>query len=308
MTLIEEAEGVKGPYESLYSRSMWAASTVLGAWYKARHPNVPWTAELSDPLVQRPNGERRENPFPDNDILREIDAAARKLGRPGWAGEGFFEAVEWMAYALADEVIFTNENQRKFMLDDFYDAELARRARSISTVSHHPVPPESMYEVAQPATGLPTGVVTVAYFGRFYAVRGVSDLLDPFAQLSQEERSRLRLVIFTTEVEETTQAVANHPAASCVEVRDALPYFEFLATARAVDWLVVADAHRPPQFELNPFLPSKLADYLGSGTPIWALAEPGSVLSREHVAATSPLGDATAAAEVIRTRILTSKR
>lgn len=304
MARIEDAEAEKGPYEALYSRSMWAASTVLGAWYKARHPDVPWTAELSDPLVQRPNGERRQNPFPDNDILQEIDAAARRLGRPGWAGEGFFEAVEWMAYALADEVIFTNENQREFMLGDFYDAELARRARAISTVSHHPVPPNPMYEVAAPADGLPTGFITVAYFGRFYAVRGVSDLLDPFAELSEAERARLRFMIFTTEVEETRQAVAKHPAAQCVEVRDALPYFEFLATARAVDWLIVADAHRPPEFPLNPFLPSKLADYLGTGTPIWALAEPGSVLSREPVAAVSPLGDVHAAAEVIRSHIL----
>lgn len=304
MSLIEDVERRKGPYEELYSRSMWAASTVLGAWYKARHPHTPWTAELSDPLVQRPNGERRENPFPDNDILQEIEAAAQRLGRQGFEGEGFFEAVEWMAYALADEIIFTNENQRDFMLADFYDSQLAERARSISTVSHHPVPPASLYEVSEPVDDLPSGVVTIAYFGRFYAVRGVGDILDPFAELDESERDRLRLLIFTTDIEETRAAVADHPAGGCVEVRPALPYFEFLATAKAVDWLIVADAHRPPDFALNPYLPSKLADYVGSGTPVWALAEPGSVLSGEKVAATSPLGDVAAAAEVLRSRIL----
>ena len=307
MKQIEDAESAKGAYQHLYSRSMWAASTVLAAWYKARHPHTPWVAELSDPLVQRPNGERRPNPFPDNDILREIDSAARALGRNGFSGEGFFEAVEWMAYALADEIIFTNENQRDFMLGDFYDSELAERARSVSRISHHPVPPPELYTVTPPIDTLPADVITVAYFGRFYAVRGVEDLLAPFAALEPDERSRLRLLIFTTDLEETREAVAAHPAADCVEVRAALPYFEFLATASAVDWLVVADARRPPEFSINPYLPSKLADYLGSGTPVWGLVEPGSVMSREPLAAMSTLGDVDAAVEVLRSTILRSR-
>ena len=304
MELIEAREREAGQYERIYTRSMWAASTVLGAWYKALHPEVPWIAELSDPLTQRPNGERRPNPFPPNDILDAIEQAAAELGRPQWHGEGFFEAVEWMAYALADEIIFTNENQRDFMLADFYDKDLAKRALSVSRVSHHPVPPASMYELAAPSDALPVGPVTIAYFGRFYAVRGVEDLLNPFGALTPAERERLRLVIFTTDLEETREAVASHPASDCVEIHDALPYFEFLATAKAADWLLLADAHRPAEFSVNPYLPSKLADYLGSGTPVWALAEPGSVLSREPVAAMSPLGDVEAAARVLRTQIL----
>ena len=246
------------------------------------------------------NGERRENPLPDNPIVAEISAAAERLGRPKWEGTGFFEAVEWMAYALADEVVFTNENQRSFMLADFYDAALAERALSVSTISHHPVPPERLYTVGSPSEQLVAGRTTIGYFGRFYAVRGADDLLAPFGELTSDERARVRLVIFTTEVEETRAVVAAHAAADCVEVFDALPYFDFLATTRSVDWLMIADAHRPAEFAINPYLPSKLADYVGSHTPIWGLTEDGSVLSREPLAAKSPLGDAAAGAEVLR--------
>src|SRR5690606_7500411 len=102
MERIVAREEAAGAYESVYSRSMWIAPSVLGAWYKARHPGTPWTAELSDPLRYRPNGDQRPNLIPENTILQEIRAAVADAGRPGWRGDLFFEAVEWMIYALAD--------------------------------------------------------------------------------------------------------------------------------------------------------------------------------------------------------------
>lgn len=304
MTQIEEREAALGEYRSLYSRSMWPASTVLAAWYKVRHPHTPWTAELSDPLTVRPNGETRENPIPSNEILEEIKAAVLALGRPGWSGEYFFEAVEWMVYALADKVVFTNDNQREFMISAWPNSELATRAREISVVEHHPVPKPALYQLGTIEVELPANKVTIAYFGNFYEVRGVEDILDPFAELTFEERSRVSLMIFTKDVAGANEAVAEHLAADCVTLSASLPYFDFLALTTRVDWLVLADAHRPATFSNNPYLPSKLADYRGSGTQIWGMVDEGSTLSREPLDATSPLGDSGAGAEVIRRQIL----
>ena len=57
-------------------------------------------------------------------------------------------------------------------------------------------------------------------------------------------------------------------------------FFEFLNLTKKFDCLIVNDAATVGVKEINPYLPSKLSDYLGSGTPIWGLFENGSSLSK----------------------------
>lgn len=307
MEMIAAREAEAGKYESVYSRSMWIAPSVLGAWYKARNPDTPWTAELSDPLAHRPNGELRPNPLPDNAILDEIRAAVTSAGRPDWRGDRFFEAVEWMIYALADRIVFTNENQRDFMLGAYPDQQLAARARTISSVEAHPVPDGRLYRIGAGELDLDPTKVNIGYFGNFYGVRGISDLLAPFAELDPAERTALRLLVFTPDAEGAAAAAGGHPAADVLQVFPARPYFDFLALTRRLDWLVVADARSPDTFPRNPFLPSKLADYRGSGTPIWGITEPGSVLHAQDLDEKSILGDVADGAAALR-RILARSR
>lgn len=299
MNAIEYRLAQQGPYESLYSRSMWPASSMLAAWYKARHPKTPWVAEISDPYSISTDGSLRHATLPDNEITSEINSTIADMGRAPYSGDNVFEACEWVVYALADRIVFTNENQRDFMLSRFPDPDLAQRALSISEVQHHPVPTPDFYELGSASPALDDSKITIAYFGRFYPVRSADDLLEPFSMLTAAQRERVELLIFTQDFAATTEAVSHHPARDCVRVLDALPYLDFLATARAADWLLLADAHRPPEFDINPYLPSKYADYAGSGTPIWAMVDETSVLSRKPLAATSPLGDAAAAYEVL---------
>jgi hypothetical protein len=55
------------------------------------------------------------------------------------------------------------------------------------------------------------------------------------------------------------------------------------------DCLIVNDAHK--KGEINPYLPSKVSDYLGSGTDIWALYEENSTLSKLDLKYKSINGD-----------------
>lgn len=297
---IDAAEREKGEYCSVYSRSMWVAPTVLAAWYKARHPTVPWTAEFSDPLSLRTNGLRRPDPLPDDPIIAEIAAAVRARGLPGPPTDLFFDAVEWMVYSLADRIVFTNENQRDLMLSAYPDSSIVADAAARSVIEPHPVPEEWLYRVGEPHPDVPADKITIGYFGNFYDVRGVGDLLDPLARLGEADRDRLLMLVFTPNVEAVRKQVADHPAADAVRILPALGYFDFLATARRLDWLVVADAHRPDNFPVSPYLPSKYADYRGSGTRIWGIVDENSVLSSRPLDARSPLGDVDAGAEVLR--------
>lgn len=308
MAKIDLRESARGEYRSLYSRSMWIAPSVLAAWYKARHPDVPWTAELSDPLALRPTGDRRPDLVVPSEILHDIEAAVRERGMPGRPSDLFFETVEWMVYSLADRIVFTNEHQRTIMLEAYSDPSIVDAVIARSEIQRHPTPGPELYRRGAADLALPAeaqGRIAIGYFGNFYNVRGVGDLLDPFALLDGAERDRVRLLIFTATVDKAQADVDAHPARDMVTVLPALAYFDFLAMTTMVDWLIVADAHRPPEFRLNPYLPSKAADYRGSGTPVWGLVDEGSMLSASGLREQSPLGDAAAGAAVLR-RIIAS--
>ena len=70
-----------------------------------------------------------------------------------------------------------------------------------------------------------------------------------------------------------------------------MPVLEFLNLTTQFDVLVVNDAATTAHHEVNPYLPSKVADYRGSGTPVWAICEPGSVLATLDFEHRSDLGD-----------------
>jgi hypothetical protein len=83
-----------------------------------------------------------------------------------------------------------------------------------------------------------------------------------------------------------------HPAlrvlpASLVHVRDTVPYSQALSLMSNSDMLLIIDG---PD-DLSVFLPSKLVEYLGSGTPIFGIVPPGTsarLLTRAGGAVSDP--------------------
>jgi glycosyltransferase involved in cell wall biosynthesis len=261
---------------------------------------VPWIAEFSDPISRTIHGRARPGLAEEGPLLDELRAGLRAAGVEPPAHLDTFAWAELLAYALADEVMFTNENQREHMLAYCPDPGLAERARAVSTVRHHPTLPPRFYDLHQPRYRLDDDHVHLGYFGAFYPTRGLTEVTGALGSLPAHVRSRVRLHVFTQDPRAISAAVAEAGLADCVEVNPYVGFLDFLALTRRFDVLVVNDAdssgHGPGG---NPYLPSKLSDYLGSGTPIWAIVEPGSVMSRQPLAHTTLLGDTAAAAEVL---------
>ncbi len=292
-------EAAKGPYPHLYSRAMWPAAHVLAAAYKVRHPETRWTAEFSDPLLIDTRGERRVGALAPNSLLAGINDQAARSGFDV-TSDNFYAWVESITYALADRIWFTNPLQRTFMLERAASPDLAARAMAESEIRPHPSPPRELYSMAQCDYPLDPLRVNIGYFGVFYATRGIGDLLATMAGLPLATRQHVMLHIFTSKPEEERAAVAAQGVDDCVRVNPYLPYLEFLNLAARLDWLVVADARVVATHGVNPYLPSKYSEYRGSGSKIWALVEPGSMLSTLPVDAATELGDTDAAADFLR--------
>ena len=299
MKIVDKWESESGPYRTVYSRSMAVASHFAAALLKVRRPEIEWVAEFSDPLKFHPEASERSSPMNDNELSAQIRSA---MQAGGWdvPESSLFEFAELMVYALADRVVFTNDHQKDFMLGYCPDPDLSERVRAISTVSHHPTLPPDFYELSTPRYELDDTVVNIAYFGVFYVTRGLEEVMAAISSLRFEDRRRVRLHIFTSRPEALRLDVAVAGLSDVLVIRPFVPFLEFLAMTKHFDVLLVKDAEATRYFGVNPYLPSKISDYRGSGTPVWAITEPGSSLDGISTEYTSSLGDVAGARRALR--------
>lgn len=284
-------------YQRVYSRAMWPASNFLAAQYKIAQPKTPWIAEFSDPISRDIHGSERHTPFPANPFLDLVRRSLAGRGLPVPDSNNAFFWCEYLAMALADLLLFTNENQRDYMLS-YQPPAVGELARAKSAISPHPVPDYSLYHRAHSEHHLDETKVNIAYFGSFYATRGLGDVLDALEGLG-EARETVRLHIFTNQIDHASNGIKARRLDDVVVVAQYVPYLEFLDLARRFDCLLVNDTDTSMTHEANPYLASKWSDYRGSGSVVWGLVEPNSVLSREPLDLRSHLGDVAGAEEVL---------
>lgn len=301
---VREWEQHKGPYRSVYSRAMAAASHFAAAMVKLRSPEIRWIAEISDPMLLDTIGQKRPPEIGDDWLTAELAAGLTAAGFPPPPDmHRMYEWVEYVVYALADEVIFTNELQRDLMMGYCRDQALAGRAKERSIISAHPTLPPYYYGIQDPRTDLDPDVLNIAYFGVFYANRGLDEVTTALNSLENPDRRRVRLHVFVDSVNSLRLEVLQAGLADVISVHPFVPYLEFLALTTRFDVVLVNDTRASEHLGLNPYLPSKVSDYLGSGTPIWAVYEPGSVLSTMACRYRTAIGDAHGAHQELLTML-----
>lgn len=288
-----------GGYERMYSRAHFAASHFLAARLALLRPQLTWTAEFSDPLSLYVTGEGRSSPTHDDPLLGHLRAGLQAAGFQAPESGNALEWSEVLAFALADRLIFTNEHQRSAMLDRVEPA-LADRVMARSTIAPHPTLGPEFYAMADPTYELDPARRHIAYFGNFYATRGLDVVLDALASLPQALRDRLCLHVFTSDPKKAEGPLRDRGLDDVVRLSPFVDYLDFLALTTRFDCLLVNDADtRDSAFARNPFLPSKWSDYAGSGTSVWGILEDGSALSGMDMAYTSPVQHRTAAVQVL---------
>ncbi|OLT40208.1 hypothetical protein BJF86_05250 [Serinicoccus sp. CNJ-927] len=286
-------------YARLYSRAHFTASHVLAARLALLRPGMRWTAEFSDPLSRDVTGAVRHAPAQDGPLLEVLGEGISRAGfRPPTTGNSF-QWAEQLAFALADTLVFTNEHQRELMLETVEDDQLVERVRGRSEVSPHPTLPPSFYTMADPDYPLDPDRRHLGYFGNFYATRGMGSVLAALEALPGRLRSQVGLHVFAGRREEVEREVERRGLGDCVRVGPFVGYLDFLALCTRMDVLLVSDAVTDGLLATNPFLPSKWSDYRGSGTSVWGMVEPGSVLDAQPLQHRSPVEHTSAAVQVL---------
>ncbi len=290
------------PWTSMYSRSHFIASHFLAALVKSRYPQLRWEAEFSDPCSRDATGELRYAPVGDGELLENFRAILHDARAAAPESDNAFEWAEFLVYALADEITFTNANQATYMLGYCADQDLSARGRAATAAVHHPMLPKRFYSMAPVPVNLDPDRTHIGYFGNFYGKQSPQAAVEGMSFLPSHLRRRLQLHIFTAPTEPLENIVDDLGVADCVNVQPFLPFLQFLATAGKMDILLVVDYPLPKDAEINPFLLSKWGDYKGTGQPIWGILEESSVLSASDDPALvyrTPVGHVTAAAQLL---------
>lgn len=269
-------------YSRLYTRAMWSASHVAGALIKLYNPKIYWIAEFSDPLRTDAEGNRRRGPYKKNRTARQLARAVRQSRLSRIPLQTHFDLTEAVTCLLADQLVFTNENQLEAVVA-CYPNDWQRMMRTKSLISPQPTLPRGYYEIGQPMElEKPNDVVRIGYFGSFYPNRGLGLILAEAESLPCDVRDKLEFVVFTRnspEVEKQIRSVAQSVNVRCF---DYLNFLDFLSMLDQLEVLLVVDA-QTTNSGTNPFLPSKFADYNGANSAIWAVVEDGSPLSKQLV-------------------------
>ncbi len=277
-------------YESIYSRSMWPASHFLAAAIKINNPEIEWIAEFSDPARINTTGNFRNillySESLKNIYLKQGPQIYDKILK---SSPELFTWTEFLPYLFADQIVFTNINQKQIMLS--YSPEILRAViERKSIVSQQPTLPRTYYELASASLELDSREVSLGYFGEFYNTRGLGELLEALEMLSEDQLSRIRLWVYSADASKIEQN-ASQRVLKRISMRQKVNYFEFLGLLDNFDYLIVNDAFTRDHHVTNPYLPSKLSDYRGSRSKVWGMVEEGSVLSLEQLDQRSFIGD-----------------
>ena len=279
-------------YKSVTSRSWLMSNHFLACAYKFHHPEVFWRAEFSDPLlhdIKNTINLKDKHKIDNVDFFNRINEKIIDYPKLENRSSTFF-TVEYLTFLFADEIIFTNVNQRDMMIEQF-PIDLKNLIMEKSTISPHPTLPDKYYELAPTDFRLNPNCINIAYFGNFYyPQRNFDTLFEAFGNLDSD---KIRLYIFISNRKALDVDIKN------IYLKRPLDYLEFLNACRKFDVLLVNDVETKEYWPKNPYLPSKLSDYLGSGSDIWAIAEKGSVLDGIPVKYKSYVDDYDSNADVL---------
>jgi len=213
-----------------------------------REWGLPWVAFFSDPWVDNPF-----RPLP----ARQADLNLR------W---------ERRVVAEADALVFPSRELAMMMLAKYPGPDRVEP----DVVPHCFV--EDWYSMEP--TSLPEGEAEVRFLstGNFYGPRSPQPLLDAVGRILERRPRPFLIDLYGSMAPQHLEALSR-AGISQVRFHGGIEYLPSLALMRKADFLLLIDAATPDEGG-GVFFPSKLADYLGAGSPILGITPGTSVSAR----------------------------
>ena len=282
-------------YKRIVSRAWTIESHFLALDYKLQNPDVIWTAEFSDPIAYDMNCAFRGNrPYHlDDEFVKRLNELILNINKEQFgdnvdeyfpevkSDEEVYYLVEYLPYLFADVVRYTNEIQCQVMLD-LFPVDMKDFVLKKTEVSVHPTLDSEFYFLKSSSYDVDPKYLNFAYFGTYVGKRHLEYLFKSFEELKDEVKSKIKLHMFVPNPDVLKLNLNDLDMKDNIEIGNKLPFLEFLNLTTKIDVLIVNDTITEGAFDINPFLPSKVSDYLGSGNDIWYICEVNSCMDSKN--------------------------
>ncbi len=291
---------IDNEYESVVSRSWEMSNHFLALEYKFKNPDTYWKAEFSDPLLHDIDNKintKKKHEIDDEEFFSHVNRKIQELGDFPLLENlsSTFFTIEYLTFLFADEIVFTNANQRDLMLKQF-PIDLTDYVFKKSTISPHPSLPGQYYHKSKSDVELDSECINIAYFGEwYYGKRHFESIFYALDSLNHKFKDKIRFYIFIS----NEKLLNDLKVSDNIIVKKPLDYLTFLNATTKFDILLVNDLSTKDSWQLNPYLPSKVSDYMGSTSDIWAITEKGSSLDLMDLKYKSDIYDYSTSADVL---------
>ena len=283
-------EGMKliNDYEKIYSRANFSHSHFLALEYKLKNPDTYWRAEFSDPLIYTFGNRHLSGKLEDKKYINRINKILKEKNLELISSENDINTIcEYLTFIFADEIIFTNESQKDVMIDTLpFKIDINEKY----IISPHPTLDEKYYYIKKSDYQIDDEYINFAYFGVIFSNRSFEDFINAFDNINDEFKDKIRLHLFTPN-KTLFEQLLSEELLEKTTFNENVDYLEFLNLSMKFDVLVVEDSFTKGDFIKNPYLPSKLSDYNGSNTSIWAICEENSEMSKLDIEYKSYIND-----------------
>ena len=258
----------KKKYKYLFTSIVPGISHICGMKIKKKHPEVIWYASFSDPF--------KNSPYKDADLENRsfIYKIAYKVG--AWAL--YNNKYEEAAIYNADKFIFICEEQRDYTISQYpnLDKEELLSKSIIMPLTY--IPTWDMYKNIIDSRTVNNTPKQAVHLGRLYGLRKIDSFLEALKELKQEDPNIEDKIVFHqySEIQSPDiKKIKEYNLEKLFVLHDKVSYDESTRIMKDADILVLFDTLMPNSPK-QPYLPSKIVEYLLLRKPILGYCENNS--------------------------------
>lgn len=256
----------KKRYKYLFTSIVPGISHIAGLRIKKKHPDVIWYASFSDPVKGSPYKKADLN---GRSIFYRI---AFNVGSLCLYNNRYEEA----AVNCADKLIFICEEQRDFTISQYPNKEDLLRKSIIMPLTY--IPSWDMYKNLLKAPKTENTPKKAVHLGRLYGLRRIDSFIEALRELKNEDNELAEKIIFHqySEIQEhSLKKIKEYNLEDVFVVHDKVSYDKSVQIMEESDILVLFDSLMP-NAEVQPYLPSKIVEYLLLKKPILGICDANS--------------------------------
>ena len=258
----------KKDYKYLFTSIVPGISHICGNKIKKKHPEVIWYASFSDPFKNSPY----KNADLDNrSIFYKI---AYKVG--AWAL--YNNKYEEVAVKNADKLVFICEEQRDYTISQYPKLNREELLKKSIVMPLTYIPSWDMYKNLLENSSRNNTPKQAVHLGRLYGLRKIDSFLDTLKELKEEDDKIEDKIIFHQYSEIQTpdiKKIKEYGLEKLFVLHDKVSYDESTRIMKEADVLVLFDTLMPKE-KVQPYLPSKIVEYLMLGKPILGICDSNS--------------------------------